>query len=89
MSLYYEETQQCPNCGEEIEVGVDHKSLTYDALCHECGFTLESVKSFLNLHDLNAERAEIGLDQLTELPKQEFEQTNKSGHKSKGNEDEA
>jgi hypothetical protein len=63
----------CPNCGENMSSYSDHKPFemtTHD--CHHCGFYTEVKVGYLSLDAVNENRAELELEELKELPKQEF-----------------
>jgi len=73
----------CPNCEGNMRMYTDHKPYDYiGGSCPECGFTISTTTSYMNLEDLNEHRAELSEDddpddisypKLDKLPEQEFE----------------
>ena len=66
------ETCPCPNCGASADLYTDWKPFDYSVItCRECGLHIYPKLSYMTLDELNDFRLEQGLEELSELPKQE------------------
>ena len=62
----------CPNCGQEADIYTDWKPFDYTSIqCLNCGLLITPEISYQTLDELNESRAELDLEPLDELPKQE------------------
>lgn len=62
----------CPNCGKEADLYTDHKPFDYSSIqCLHCGLIISPKIKYQSLEELNESRADLDLDPLKKLPKQD------------------
>lgn len=66
-------TSICPKCGNE-DMNVVASNRPYDSVqgdCLNCGFYYYTVEAFMTLDEVNAQRADLELEPITELAEAE------------------
>lgn len=69
----HSDSTTCPNCESSCSRYSDHKPFSYEILsCINCGFTTSIKIEYMDLEELNFQRAECDIPLLKTLPKQTF-----------------